>query len=149
MSFRSRSVASPIARAKYHSALMALLLLGALACASSALAQPLEFRNTLMPEPSSLSVQPGSFQIDTSMTVGFTGAHDDVLEQATARAIAQLEDITGVELSKSFASESGAATFEIKVDHASDEVQSLDEDESYTLVVRPGYIALNAPTDQI
>src|ERR1035438_3750309 len=100
-SLGSRSVASPIARAKYHSALMALLLLGALACASSALAQPLEFRNTLMPKPSSLSVQPGSFQIDTSMTVGFTGAHDDVLEQATARAIAQLEDITGVELRKS------------------------------------------------
>ena len=143
----SLSLPSPILRAKCQCALMALCVLGPLECASSASAQPLEFRNTLMPEPSSLSVQPGSFQIDTSMTVGFTGAHDDVLEQATARAIAQLEDITGVELSKSFAGESGAATFEIKVDHASDEVQSLDEDESYTLVVRPGYIALNAPTD--
>ncbi len=142
-----RSVASAIVRAKCHSALKALLLLGPLACTSSASAQPLEFHNTLMPEPSSLSVQPGSFQIDTSMTVGFTGAHDDVLEQAAARAITQLEDITGVELSESFANASGAATFEIKVDHSAEPVQSLDEDESYTLVVRPGYIALSAATD--
>ena len=100
-------VASAIVRAKCHSALKALLLLGPLACTSSASAQPLEFHNALMPEPSSLSVQPGSFQIDTSMTVGFTGAHDDVLEQAAARAITQLEDITGVELSESFANAVG------------------------------------------
>ena len=73
---------------------------------------------------------------------GFTGTHDDVLEQATTRAITQLEDLTGVEISKDFAESAGAATFEIKVAQPADTVQSLDEDESYTLVIRPGYIDL-------
>ena len=137
--------ALPPRRIKARCTLAALFLLGALAYANSALSEPGEFRNTLMPEPSSLSLQPGSFQIDTSMTVGFTGTHDDLLEQATTRALTRLEDATGVELNKSFGS--GTATFEIKVDRAAEEVQSLDEDESYTLAIRPGYITLNAPTD--
>ena len=137
--------ALPPRRIKARCTLAALFLLGALAYTNSALSEPGEFRNTLMPEPTSLSLQPGSFQIDTSMTVGFTGTHDDLLEQATTRALTRLEDATGVELNKSFGS--GTATFEIKVDRAAEEVQSLDEDESYTLAIRPGYITLNAPTD--
>jgi hexosaminidase len=128
-------------------AFASFLLLAPMAQSNSASAQPLEFRNTLMPEPSSLSVQPGSFQIDASMTVGFTGTHDDLLEQATTRAITQLEDLTGVEFSKDFAGKAGATTFEIKVVQPAEAVQSVDEDESYTLVVRPGYITLNAPND--
>ncbi len=143
----SDTVIPPILRAAHRFVLVSLLPLVPIACTGSASAQPLEFRNTLMPEPSSLSVQPGSFQIDASMTVGFTGTHDDVLEQATTRAITQLEDLTGVELSKDLGASAGAATFEIKVGHPAETVQSLDEDESYTLVVRPGYIGLNAPTD--
>jgi len=141
----SSTVILPMLRGARRFALISLLV--PIACTNSAWAQPLELRNTLMPEPSSLSVQPGSFQIDASMTVRFTGTHDEVLEQATTRAITQLEDLTGVELSKDFAASAGAATFEIKVDHPAETVQSLDEDESYTLVVRPGYIGLNAPTD--
>jgi hexosaminidase len=58
-----------------------------------------------------------------------------------------LEDLTGVEFSKDFAGKAGATTFEIKVVQPAEAVQSVDEDESYTLVVRPGYITLNAPND--
>jgi hexosaminidase len=138
---------TPILRVISRYAFVSFLLLAPIAFWNSASAEPLEFRNTLMPEPSSLSVQAGSFQIDASMTVAFTGTHDEVLEQATKRALTQLEDLTGVELSEDFAGRTGASTFEIKVAQPAEPVQSLDEDESYSLVVRPGYIALNAPSD--
>ncbi len=146
-SFEQPTTPSIVVRAQRQFATMALLLVASLTCTCAARSEPPPFHNTLVPQPSSFSVQPGSFQIDSSMTVGFTGNHDDLIEQATTRALTRLEDETGVQLNKNLNSETGAATLEIKVDKPAEEVQSLDEDESYTLNVRPGYITLNSPTD--
>ncbi|HEX4021786.1 MAG TPA: family 20 glycosylhydrolase [Acidobacteriaceae bacterium] len=105
------------------------------------------FQNTLMPEPSSLVVQPGAFTIDSTLTSGFTGVHDNVLQQATTRALNQLEYATGVAMNKSFATDPSTAKLQIRVSRAAEAVQSLDEDESYTLSVSPDHIVLQAPTD--
>ncbi|MGB6973067.1 MAG: family 20 glycosylhydrolase [Terracidiphilus sp.] len=106
-----------------------------------------EFRNTLMPQPASVSVQPGTFAITPSTTFGFATTHDAMLEQATRRAIQQMEAMTGVGLSTSLATEQGHALVEIDVAHPAEAVQTVDEDESYQLVVQEGSVALTAPND--
>lgn len=105
------------------------------------------FVNTLMPQPQSLAPQPGVFHVDASLTVGFPGVHDTVLERATIRALDQLEYATGVALNKNFVVNPAAAKIQIQVSHPAQPVQSIDEDESYTLSVLPDRIVLQAPTD--
>ncbi len=107
---------------------------------------PPVFTNTLMPEPSSLAVQPGAFKIESSMTVGFTGVHDELLEAATERALRQLENATGVELSRGFSASPGSAAVQIDVHQASPTVQSLEEDESYSLKAGTGTVILTSVT---
>ncbi|HEU5350883.1 MAG TPA: family 20 glycosylhydrolase [Terracidiphilus sp.] len=105
------------------------------------------FRNTLMPEPASLTVQPGSFAITPATTFGLTTTHDAMLEQATVRAIRRMEAMTGVQLSTDLPTGHGQALIEIDVEHPAEAVQTLDEDESYQLVVQEGSVALTAPND--
>jgi hexosaminidase len=144
-----------IASASFTSLLLAGCMVGAvsasaqIAPASSVgcAADRTGFVNTLMPEPSSLEVESGCFQLDTSITVGFTAGHDTMLEAATARALTQLENITGLTLNKSFAADPATASFQIQVDHPGNAIQSLDDDESYNLSVRQGRIILQAPND--
>ena len=104
------------------------------------------FRNMLMPEPSSLLVEPGVFPIDSSLTVGYTGGENLILRQAVARAFTQLEFATGVPLNKGLAVDPATAILQIQVSGTVGKAQELDEDESYTLEVRPGHIALQAET---
>ncbi|HUX45722.1 MAG TPA: family 20 glycosylhydrolase [Terracidiphilus sp.] len=119
----------------------------ALALLSGVRAAAAEFHNTLMPQPSLLKVEPGSFAITATTTFGFTATHDAMLEQATLRAIRRLEAMTGVELSRSVATGRGQALMEIDVAHPAEAVQTLDEDESYQLVVQPGFVTLTAAND--
>ena len=105
------------------------------------------FVNTLMPEPSSLVPESGSFHLDASMTVSVTVPGDLLLEHAATRALIQMENTTGLTLNKNFAADSATASLQIQVSQSAKEVQSLDDDESYTLSVRPGKIVLQAPSD--
>ncbi len=105
------------------------------------------FRNTLMPQPSSLRVSSGSLTITPSFSVGFGGTHDALLNLATFRMLNQLEASTGIEIKKSITTDALSATLQIHVDHDAEKVQSLDEDESYTLDVDANHIKLKAPTD--
>ncbi|HVC46967.1 MAG TPA: family 20 glycosylhydrolase [Terracidiphilus sp.] len=104
-----------------------------------------EFRNTLMPQPASLTVQPETFAITSSTTFGLATTHDAMLEQATVRAIRRMEAMTGVQLSTNLATGRGNALVEIDVAHPAEAVQTLDEDEAYQLVVQEGSVALTAP----
>jgi hexosaminidase len=144
-----------IASACFSSLLLAGSMVGAASASAqntppssvASVADRTEFVNTLMPEPSSLAVESGAFHIDTSITVGFTAVHDSMLEEAATRALTQLENTTGLVLNKSFAADPATASFQIQVDQPGKSIQSLDDDESYTLNVRQGKIVLQAPND--
>lgn len=99
----------------------------------------------LMPMPVSVEAQTGSLPLTASFTVHFATTRDDVLEQATLRALARIEAETGVQLSKDLRADTG--TLSIDVTRVGEAVQSLDEDESYSLVVNSAGIRLQAPTD--
>ena len=100
---------------------------------------------SLMPVPASIQQQSGDFLINSSFAVQFAASHDAVLQEATWRALARLEAESGVELSRKLDGESG--TLLIDVTQPAEAVQSLDEDESYTLLVNSAGIRLQAPTD--
>jgi hexosaminidase len=106
-----------------------------------------EFVNTLMPQPSSLTVQSGAFRLDRALAVCFAGVHDKMLDDAVARTLGQLEEETGIAMSGAPACGPVQAQLQIDVQHPAEAVQSIDEDESYSLVVGKERVQLQAPND--
>lgn len=116
--------------------------LSAQAAASSA------FVNTLMPQPASLTANPGSLPISASFSYALHGNSGTRLSQAAVRFIHRLEMRTGVQIALDPAADAGSATLTVDVrSAASDAVPTPDEDESYTLDVDPQHIQLHANTD--
>ncbi|MBS1823403.1 MAG: family 20 glycosylhydrolase, partial [Acidobacteria bacterium] len=103
------------------------------------------FTNTLMPQPAHLTVATGAFPWNTAVTVGVTHFSDQRLDDAVQRALLELERKTGVPRQRSITT-SAASTLAIDVDSAGEAIQSIDEDESYTLAVTPAGIKLHAAT---
>jgi hexosaminidase len=102
------------------------------------------FTNNLMPEPSSLTGRTGSFPVNSSLTVALTGVHSPRLEAAVLRSLKRLEDKTGQPLPRSIGSSTtGTLTINVTADPP---LQTIDEDESYTLSVTPSGLAIKAPT---
>ena len=127
---------------------LALLVVAFLAGALvSAMAQTSSvFVNTLMPQPAHLAAQSGTMPLTTSFTAATDSFHDDRLNDAIARMLTQLEDHTGLQIARASAS-SGAATLTITVDGAGEAIQSVDENESYSLDVTATGAHLKAATD--
>lgn len=103
------------------------------------------FVNTLMPLPAHLTASAGSFAWNDSITVGVTHFSDQRLDDALLRTLEQLERKTGVPRQRSITTSSSSA-FVIDVDGAGEAIQSIDEDESYTLAVTSTGIKLHAAT---
>jgi hexosaminidase len=103
------------------------------------------FVNTLMPEPAHLTVGSGALTWNTSVTVGLSHFRNQRLEDAVNRALQQIERKTGVPRQRAITT-SDASTLSIDVDGAGEEIQSIDEDESYTLNVSAAGIKLHAAT---
>ncbi len=102
------------------------------------------FTNNLMPEPASLTPGDGSFPLTSSLTVALTGAGSPRLEAATLRTLKRLEDKTGQPLPRSL---STASTGTLSINIAADPpLQTIDEDESYTLTITSSAITIKAPT---
>jgi hexosaminidase len=123
---------------------------GILAMATLALnAQPAApaqvFVNTLMPQPAHLSTGTGSIPWTNAITVGVPHFSDQRLDDAIARTLEQMERKTGVHRQRSITT-SSASTLVIDVDGAGEAVQSLDENESYTLTVTSSNVILHAAT---
>jgi hexosaminidase len=113
----------------------------------SAMAQtPTLFVNTLMPEPAHLAAQEGSLAITNSFTAATDSFHDDRLDAAVAHMLTRLENHTGMQIAQTPAS-SGTATLTITVDGAGEAIQSVDENESYSLDVTLTGAHLKAATD--
>ena len=113
--------------------------------ATAQTASPAAFVNTLMPQPAHLTASTGSLSWNTSITVGITHFSDQRLDDAIQRTLLDLERKTGVPRQRSVTT-STASTLVIDVDGAGEAIQSIDEDESYTLAVTPANIKLHAAT---
>jgi hexosaminidase len=73
---------------------------------------------------------------------------DERLDQAIRRAMRQLEDLAGLQFPTDTTSDaSSAAPFVVTVDGPGEAVQSVDEDESYSLTVTSKVVHLSAATD--
>ena len=108
-----------------------------------ALADAPGFRNTLMPEPSSLTATGGSLPLRTGFQVSVVGASSPALSAAVTRMLSRLEDKTGLQLSKTIG-QNPNATLLVSVRSGGPEVQSLDDDESYSLTSTSTSIQIEA-----
>jgi hexosaminidase len=108
-------------------------------------ATPAAFRNDLMPQPASLRVGEGTFAITSSLKVVLPKVHSELLQRAVLRTLKRLEDKTGTPLPRAI---DAGSTGNLIVSVTSDgpAVQSVDEDESYSLTVTSRTIELDAPT---
>ncbi|MGC2160855.1 MAG: family 20 glycosylhydrolase [Silvibacterium sp.] len=104
------------------------------------------FVNTLMPEPAHLSVQTGSLPLATSFTAATDGFHDERLDNAIGRMLAQLENHTGLQIATT-STGAKTATLLITVDGPGEAIQNVDENESYSLDVTSTGAHLKAATD--
>jgi hexosaminidase len=103
----------------------------------------------LMPLPSHLEAGSGSYTLKSGMHVAFPHFHNARLEAGTVRMMARLQFESGVPLPhvpSTVAGDLSSAGIVIDVAGAGGAVQSLDEDESYSLTVTPQLITLRAAT---
>ncbi len=119
--------------------------------AGSAMAQgtasPYAFHNNLMPEPAHLEVGHGHFFLPAGLTATTDKFHNARLDNAIHRAMEQLKQQTGVEVSTTAShGTSGDAAFVVSVDGPGEAVQGVHENESYQLEVTPQGIHLHAAT---
>ena len=100
----------------------------------------------LMPQPAEISAGQGRLAIDGAFHVALAGYKEPRLQAAAARLIERLSAQTGIPLSDRLETDPTKATLVIQCDHAGESVQSVKEDESYTLEVTPQQARLAAPT---
>ncbi|WP_158748930.1 beta-N-acetylhexosaminidase [Acidobacterium sp. S8] len=104
------------------------------------------FTNTLMPEPAKFTAGQGSFALTSSFTVAAPQFRDERLDAGIGRMLHRLEYQTGVPISKAIQKDSAGASLVIEVKGAGEMVQSVDEDESYSLNVAANGVKLQANT---
>ena len=104
------------------------------------------FVNTLMPQPSQLSAQGGQLRLTPSFGVATDHYHDARLDAAIAHGVARIKMQTGILFSTSPSSAAASAALVISVDGPGETIQSVDEDESYSLDVAPSGVRLHAAT---
>ena len=104
------------------------------------------FVNTLMPEPAKLTLDQGRLQWKSSFSASTPHFHDARLDAAIQRALRELENNTGTPLSKEVRTEATGATLVVDVQDAGEAIQSLDENESYSLTITTSGAKLQAAT---
>jgi hexosaminidase len=104
------------------------------------------FVNTLMPQPSQLSARGGQLRLTPSFGVATDHYHDARLDAAIAHGVARIKMQTGILFSTSSSSAAVSAALVISVDGPGETIQSVDEDESYSLDVAPSGVRLHAAT---
>jgi hexosaminidase len=104
-----------------------------------------EFVNTLMPQPAHLSAQDGRLNLSPSLAVITDHYRDARLDAAIARCLERIETRTGISIPTS-PSANAAGVLAISVDGPGQTIQSVDEDESYSLDVSTSGVRLHAAT---
>lgn len=100
---------------------------------SVSVAAQIQFQNQLMPQPAELSIGSGALALDSTFAVEVPGISDVRLTDAIDRAVRRIEMTAG--LRHAGRGVAGTTRLIVKVEHSSAPVQSLDEEESYSLSV--------------
>lgn len=133
---------------------MGLLLSGVAVCAAAAFGQatpvnpPTQARLHVMPLPSSLQMGSGSLVLDGHFRAAFLGGHDARLDAALDRFLFRLDRECGnIRRAQHDAAPDAAAVLAVQVAGPGEEVQGVDENESYQLRVTSSQAKLTAATD--
>jgi len=100
----------------------------------------------LMPVPASVKIETGRLALDKSFRVAIAQHRDARLERAIQRMLARLEALTGIAVPRGSAKDAAAATLVVEVRGAGETVQSVAEDESYSLEISARQAVLKANT---
>src|SRR5664279_3810938 len=93
------------------------------------------FINNLMPQPAQVESGAGTLAITSQFSASATQFHDSRLDDAIGRALRQLRQKTGISLAMEPMPPVSGATLAIAVKGAGEQIQSVDENESYSLEV--------------
>jgi hexosaminidase len=93
------------------------------------------FLNTLMPQPSQLSVQEGRLAITSSFAATADHFRDARLDAAIERSLDRIKAQIVIPIPVPALTESASAALVITVEGAGEAIQSSDEDESYSLEI--------------
>lgn len=104
------------------------------------------FVNNLMPQPASLQTSPGGFVLNAQFHVVTTHFDNPRLDGAIHRAVLQLRQKTGLPLSVEPVTAGTDAPLTVEVQGAGEAIQSVDENETYTLSVTPSGAHIEAAT---
>lgn len=99
-----------------------------------------------MPVPVSVTWGDGLLRLDSATTFAITKFADDRLRRGVRRALARLETRIAVPLSRAVENVSTPPALTVVVDSVGQRVQSIDEDESYSLEVTALGASLRAKT---
>ena len=111
---------------------------------AQAMAQ-IQFQNNLMPQPVEMSIGSGGLYLDSTFAVEVKGVSDARLTDAIDRAVRRIEMATG--LRHAGRGIAGTTRLVVKIDHPSAPVQSINEDESYSLNVTSSSAEIDATTE--
>ena len=103
------------------------------------------FTNTLLPQPAHITASEGQLAWNSGITVSVPHFRDARLDAALDRTLAQIQQETGVPRPAKIAT-AGEATLVIDVDGPGQAIQSVDEDESYSLTVTSASARIHAAT---
>src|SRR3984885_12948964 len=135
---------------KVYGTAVAAVLTAALLSGSSMKAQQVSAGEPgLMPLPSHFEAGTGSFTLKPGMHMAYAHFHNPRLDAGVVRMMERLQFESGVPLPhvpSQVAGDLASAGIVIDVAGAGGAVQSLDEDESYSLTVTPQLITLRAAT---
>jgi hexosaminidase len=101
----------------------------------------------LIPIPLSVKIETGNLVLDSKFHAGIDGTHDSRLDAALDRFLQRLDRECGGTRRAQAEGGANAANMLIKVAGPGRAVQSVDEDESYSLTVTPQTAVLAAATD--
>jgi hexosaminidase len=104
------------------------------------------FVNTLMPQPSHLSTQEGRLTLTPAFAAITDHYRDARLDAAIARSLNRLRTQTGIAIPTSPPTGSTSGALVVSVDGPGETIQSVDEDESYSVEVTSSGARLHAAT---
>ncbi len=100
----------------------------------------------LMPLPAHMQMGAGAYKIEPGLTVGYAHFHDARLDAGVARMLKRLQFASGVPLPRAVAGNSATGGIAVDVAGPGGAVQSLEEEEAYSLAVTQQGVRLKAAT---
>ena len=99
-----------------------------------------------MPLPAEIASSPGSFAFTPAFSASAVGFRDPRLDAAILRTLEQLRRRTGLAFPDTARAAGAISQLTVEARGPGETVQSVDEDESYTLSVTPAGVHIAAPT---